>query len=162
MGKAEEISRFAVGTNYADLGPDTIHETKRRMIDSFATAFGSFQSIPATIVRKVASMGSCDKGAATIIGSVARVTPDMAAFANSTMIRYLDYNDTYLSLEPAHPSDNIGATLAAADSRGATGKDLILGTVIAYEIQCRRCRLTSRPGMGPCHLRAIFSDSRRR
>jgi 2-methylcitrate dehydratase len=152
MGKAEQISQFAVGLKYSDLGPSTIHETKRRILDSFATSLGAYQSKPATIVRNVTSFGTCDKGGATIIGSLARVTPDMAAFANSTMIRYLDYNDTYLSLEPAHPSDNIGATLAAAESKDADGKALILGTVIAYEIQCRLCDAASLRAQGWDHV----------
>lgn len=152
MGKAEEISRFAVGLTYGDLGPETIHKVKIRMIDSFATALGAYQSKPCTIVRKVASLGSCKDAHARIIGLGAKVTPDMAAFANSTIIRYLDYNDTYLSLEPAHPSDNIGATLAAADAREATGKDLILGTVIAYEIQCRLCDAASLRSQGWDHV----------
>lgn len=63
----------------------------------------------------------------------------MATFVNGLMIRYFDFNDTYLSKEPAHPSDNIGATLSVAESVGAGGKDLILSTVLAYEIQCRLC-----------------------
>jgi len=152
MGKAEQISRFAVKLTYSDLGPDTIHQVKRRVIDSFATSFGAFPSVPATIVRKIASLGTCKQGGATIIGTKAKVTPDMAAFANSTMIRYLDYNDTYLSLEPAHPSDNIGATLAAAEARGTTSKDFILGTVIAYEVQCRLCDAASLRPKGWDHV----------
>jgi 2-methylcitrate dehydratase len=64
-------------------------------------------------------------------------SPDMAAFVNGILFRYLDFNDTYLSKEPAHPSDNLAATLAAAEVAGSSGKDLIAATVIAYEIQCR-------------------------
>jgi 2-methylcitrate dehydratase len=151
MGKAEEISKFAVNLQYSDLGKDTIHQVKRRVLDSFATALGSYRSVPATIVRKVAAYGECKKGA-TIIGEKKTARADMAAFANSAMIRYLDYNDTYLSLEPAHPSDNIGATLAAAEVRNASGKDLILGTVIAYEIQCRLCEAASLRAKGWDHV----------
>lgn len=78
-------------------------------------------------------------GTATILGTDKKTTPDMATFVNGLMIRYFDFNDTYLSKEPAHPSDNIGATLSVAESVGAGGKDLILSTVLAYEIQCRLC-----------------------
>jgi len=152
MGKAEEISRFTSGLNYGDLGGDTVHNVKIRLIDSLATSFGSFKSVPATIVRNVASRGAPKNGGATVIGSCERTTPDMAAFANSAMIRYLDYNDTYLSLEPAHPSDNIGATLAATEFKGASGKDFILGTVIAYEIQCRLCDAASLRDQGWDHV----------
>src|SRR5207253_9593535 len=55
------------------------------------------------------------------------------------LIRYLDYNDTYLSLEPAHPSDNLAPVLAVGESVGANGQALITAAVLAYEIQCRLC-----------------------
>ncbi|HLG22467.1 MAG TPA: MmgE/PrpD family protein, partial [Candidatus Manganitrophaceae bacterium] len=54
-------------------------------------------------------------------------------------IRYLDYNDTYLSKEPAHPSDNIAAALAAAEFSGAGGKSLMEAILLGYEVQCRLC-----------------------
>jgi 2-methylcitrate dehydratase len=76
----------------------------------------------------------------------------LAAFANGAAIRYLDYNDTYLSKEPAHPSDNIAATLAVAQSAGRSGRDLILATVIAYEIQCRLCDAASLRAHGWDHV----------
>jgi len=63
----------------------------------------------------------------------------MATFVNGLMIRYFDFNDTYLSKEPAHPSDNIGATLSVAEAEGAKGQEVILATALAYEIQCRLC-----------------------
>ena len=55
------------------------------------------------------------------------------------MVRYFDYNDTYLSKEPAHPSDNLGACLSVASSEKANGKDLLLSVALAFEIQCRLC-----------------------
>jgi 2-methylcitrate dehydratase len=68
------------------------------------------------------------------------------------MVRYLDYNDTYLSLEPAHPSDNIAPCVAVTQSNRKTGKDLILATVIAYEIQCRLCDAASLRAGGWDHV----------
>ena len=41
--------------------------------------------------------------------SIGTSTIDWATFVNGLLIRYLDYNDTYLSKEPAHPSDNLAA-----------------------------------------------------
>ncbi len=69
--------------------------------------------------------------------------PDWAAFANGVHIRYLDCNDTYLSLEPAHPSDNWAAVMAAGQAAQADGKAWITAAVIAYEVQCRLCDATS-------------------
>jgi 2-methylcitrate dehydratase len=59
------------------------------------------------------------------------------------LFRYLDYNDTYLSLEPAHPSDNFAAVLAAAEVADRGGREIITATVLAYEIQCRLCDAAS-------------------
>src|SRR6185295_8495541 len=64
-------------------------------------------------------------------------------FVNGLLIRYLDYNDTYLSLEPAHPSDNLAAVLAAGEVAKASGAELIVAAVLAYEIQCRLCDAAS-------------------
>ena len=66
-----------------------------------------------------------------------KTSPDLAAFANGVMIRYLDFNDGYLSLGGGHPSDTIAPLLSAAEIMGSSGKDLISSTVVSYEIFCR-------------------------
>ena len=76
---------------------------------------------------------------ATLWGTKVRTLPDLAAFANGAMVRYLDFNDTYLSKEPAHPSDNFAAILALGETTRASGKQVITAMVLAYEIQCRLC-----------------------
>ena len=68
------------------------------------------------------------------------------------MVRYLDCNDTYLSLEPAHPSDNLAPVLAVGESVGASGKQLITAAVLAYEIQCRLCDAASLRKHGVDHV----------
>jgi 2-methylcitrate dehydratase len=64
-------------------------------------------------------------------------TPDIAAFVNGTMVRYFDFSDAYISLETGHPSDNVPACLAVAESEGANGEELLIAIVLGYEIQCR-------------------------
>ena len=51
--------------------------------------------------------------AASMLGG-GRTSPEWATFVNGLLIRYLDYNDTYLSLEPCHPSDLIASLWAAS------------------------------------------------
>ena len=138
MNLAEELSEYASGLNYGDLGPSTVKETKRRIVDALGCAMGALDEPPVRIARKVSSMEGRG-GTSTILGTGMRTSPDVATFVNGLMIRYFDFNDTYLSKEPAHPSDNLGATLSVAESVGATGKELILATALAYEIQCRLC-----------------------
>lgn len=149
---AEKLADWTRKLKFSDLTDDAVHECKRRFIDSLGTALGAFNSKPAAIARQFAAAVPIKKGGAVVLGTKHRTTPDLAAFANGAAIRYLDYNDTYLSKEPAHPSDNIAATLAVAQAANATGKDLILATVIAYEIQCRLCDAASLRAHGWDHV----------
>ncbi len=68
------------------------------------------------------------------------------------MIRYLDFNDTYLSKEPAHPSDNLAAVLSVGEATNSNGKELITAAVLAYEIQCRFCDEASLRKYGVDHV----------
>ncbi|MFZ4507260.1 MAG: MmgE/PrpD family protein [Fimbriimonas sp.] len=151
MSLAHKISEFACNLAYEDLTAEAIHEVKRRLIDSVGCAMGAWTSEPVKIARSLASFSSSDMGA-TVIGTRETTSPDLAAFANGTMFRYLDYNDTYLSKEPAHPSDNLAAILAIADAFDLDGQDVILGAVIAYEIQCRLCDAYSIRSKGWDHV----------
>lgn len=133
-----QLAAFAHRLSFDDLPEEVVYEVKRRVIDSIGCALGAFDSEPPGIVREVAGTVQ-SRTPATILGTLQKSAPDMAAFANGTMIRYLDYNDTYLSKEPAHPSDNIAAALAVAEAEGCSGRDLITAILIGYEIQCRLC-----------------------
>lgn len=76
-------------------------------------------------------------GLCALIGG-GRTAPDRAAFYNSSLIRYLDFNDSYLARgETCHPSDNLGAVLAAAEYAGRDGRDLLAALAAAYQVQCR-------------------------
>src|SRR6266511_3697237 len=66
--------------------------------------------------------------------------------------RVIDYNDTYLSKEPAHPSDNIPAALAVAEAVDADGRELVVAIALAYEVQCRLCDTASLRARGWDHV----------
>ncbi len=139
MTIARRMAQWARALRFEDLPAKTIQEVKRRVIDSIATTLGAYHSHPAKVVRAKAMAVSDPPPSATVWGTKHRTTPDLAAFANGAMVRYLDYNDTYLSLEPAHPSDNLSAAVAVAQAAGRPGRDFIVAAVIGYEIQCRLC-----------------------
>ena len=149
---AEKLANWTHKIKYSDLTKDAIHETKRRFIDSLGTSLGAFMAKPVVIARQTALALPYPKGGSVVVGTKHRTTPDMATFANGAHVRYLDFNDTYLSKEPAHPSDNIPAALAVAQAARRSGKDLILATVIAYEIQCRLCDAASLRANGWDHV----------
>src|SRR5262252_5561144 len=139
---AHQLAEYACSLNFEGLSKDVVHEVKRRVIDSLGCALGAWNEEPCVIARKVASDFSATPGS-TIIGTKHKAPPDWAAFANGCCIRYFDYNDTYLSKEPAHPSDNLAAVFAVAESVGASGRETILAAAIAYEVQCRLCDAAS-------------------
>ena len=152
MTIARQMAQWVTKIRYEDLPDKTIHEVKRRVIDSIATCLGAYDARPCKIARAKALAVSDPPPSANVWGTDHQTSPDLAAFANGTMVRYLDYNDTYLSLEPAHPSDNIPVAVAVAQSSGKTGRDVILATVIAYEIQCRLCDAASLRAGGWDHV----------
>lgn len=84
--------------------------------------------------------GTTVPGGCHIPGLDMVLDPVMGAFTLGTMIRWLDYNDTFLAKEWAHPSDNIGGLLPLMDfiSNRTTPllvKDLLVSIIKAYEIQ---------------------------
>jgi 2-methylcitrate dehydratase len=78
---------------------------------------------------------------ARVPGTAFSLEPVMAAFNLGAMVRWLDYNDTWLAAEWGHPSDNLGAILACADYRAGQGQadmtmEVVLEAMIrAHEIQ---------------------------
>ncbi|MEP6603212.1 MAG: MmgE/PrpD family protein [Spartobacteria bacterium] len=148
---AHQLAQYACSLEFDQLSAATVHEVKRRVIDSIGCALGAWNEEPCVIARKVASEFSAKEGS-TIIGTTHKAPPDWAAFATGCCIRYFDYNDTYLSKEPAHPSDNLSAALAMAESLGANGRELIIAIALAYEVQCRLCDAASIRARGWDHV----------
>jgi 2-methylcitrate dehydratase len=138
LNVAQQLAEYVHSVKYQDVPENVIHETKKRIIDSLGCGIGAFNAEPVKISRKVAEGARDDKGS-TLFGTKRKTTPDLAAFVNGIMVRYFDYNDTYLSKEPAHPSDNIGPCFSVAEAEESTGRDLLLSIILAFEIQCRLC-----------------------
>lgn len=147
---AERLAKYAVALSFDKLPPETVHETKRRLIDSFATAVGAMPAEAYQTAKRCALRVSGNPGASLLGGG--RSSPEWATFVNGLLIRYLDFNDTYLSREPAHPSDNLAPVLAVGEATGAGGRDLITAAVLAYEIQCRFCDAASLRKYGIDHV----------
>jgi 2-methylcitrate dehydratase len=136
MSVSEEIARFVVRASYENLSDGARMQLKIRILDSLGCAVGALDGEPVKLVRdQVEDFGGT--GRCGLIGG-GRTAPDRAAFYNSALIRYLDFNDSYLARhETCHPSDNLGAVLAACEYAGAGGKDLLCALAVAYQVQCR-------------------------
>ena len=103
MDKTTELlSSYARSLTFEDLGPEVVHQVKRTLIDTLGCALGGFSSQPAQIARDVALKVSSTTPS-RILGTESYSSPDMAAFANGVMLRYLDCNDSYFS--PGGPMD---------------------------------------------------------
>src|ERR1700735_1784797 len=85
--------------------------------------------------------GTIVPNGAKVPGTAFQLDPVQAAFNIGTMIRWLDFNDTWLAAEWGHPSDNLGGILAVADwlSRSSnatlTMRDVLTAMIKAHEIQ---------------------------
>ncbi|HEV2138787.1 MAG TPA: MmgE/PrpD family protein [Nitrososphaerales archaeon] len=138
MELAERLARYALSVEYGKLDQATVTQMKARIIDAIGCAIGASREKPVEIARETVRRLRGD-GSSTILGSDSSSSPELATFVNGLMMRYFDFNDTYLSKEPAHPSDNLAPCLAVAEAERSTGSDLIAAAVVAYEIQCRLC-----------------------
>jgi 2-methylcitrate dehydratase len=137
----DKLVEFSYSLKFEDLPPRVVHETKRRIIDSLGCAIAGMSDPAAKAIKNYMTTRNVRHRTGIIIGDPRNFTPEDAAYVNTHLIRVLDWNDTYLSQEPAHPSDNIGALLALTGY--GTNKELITAIVLAYEIQCRFCDAAS-------------------
>jgi 2-methylcitrate dehydratase len=126
---------YALKLSYRDLPREVISRTKHIIMDTVGCALGGAESPPAKIARAAASEIT-SAIPSTVLISGQRTSPDLAAFANGVMIRYLDFNDTYTGSITCHPSDLLAPVLAVVDAKNGNGKDVILGTVLGYEVLC--------------------------
>ena len=138
MELAAKLAEYALSAKYRSLDTRTVKEMKARVIDALGCAIGAYGEKPVTFARNAVA-GLRGNGNSTLIGTSASTSPELATFVNGLMVRYFDFNDTYLSKEPAHPSDNLAPCFAVAEAEGSSGRDLVVAAVTAYEIQCRLC-----------------------
>jgi 2-methylcitrate dehydratase len=132
----EGLARFVHRTRLADMSEAAVMQLKIRVLDAVGCALGALGGEP---VQKLRSYVDRMDGAplCTLIGG-GRTSPDRAAFLNGALVRYLDFNDSFLAKgETCHPSDNVGAVLAAAEYADRSGADFLAALAAAYQVQCR-------------------------
>ncbi|MEL0002108.1 MAG: MmgE/PrpD family protein [Rhodospirillales bacterium] len=106
-----------------------------RLIDSLAVALAAINRGPVASARAMA-LAHPRSGGACLFGLPASITVDCewGGFANSVAVRELDFNDTFLAADFAHPSDCIAPLLAVAQQTGQGGDSLARAIAISYEI----------------------------
>jgi 2-methylcitrate dehydratase len=115
------------------------------LMDTLACGFQALKYPACTKLMGPVVPGATMAGGARVPGTSYELDPVQAAFNIGAMIRWLDFNDTWLAAEWGHPSDNLGGILAVADylSRKAVAegrqplkvRDVLTGMIKAHEIQ---------------------------
>ena len=136
MSMVDDLAAFVVAASYKEMSEAAREQTRIRILDALGCAIGAMQGEPIRAIRQqIDDFGG--NSLCTLIGG-GRTAPDRAAFYNSALVRYLDFNDGYLAKgETCHPSDNLGAVLAACEYADRSGKDLLTSLAVAYQVQCR-------------------------
>jgi len=136
MTMVDELASFVVAADYSQLSQAARVQAKIRVLDALGCAIGA---LDAPVIKMLVTQNDDFGGnpRCTQIGD-GRTAPDRAAFYNSALVRFLDFNDSYLAKgETCHPSDNLGAVLAACEYSDGTGKDFLTSLSVAYQVQCR-------------------------
>jgi 2-methylcitrate dehydratase len=140
------LTAIAAYARNASISSATAYETARYcLMDTLACGF---QALKYPACRKLLGPvvpGAVMSGGARVPGTSYELEPVQAAFNIGAMVRWLDFNDTWLAAEWGHPSDNLGGILAVADylARRAvmqgreppTVRDLLTAMIKAHEIQ---------------------------
>lgn len=136
MTRVEELAAFVTRARFEDVSDAAREQLKVRIIDALGCAIGAVEGGPVRLLREHVAEFS-PAGACTLIGG-GTAAPEAAALYNGALVRYLDFNDSYLAKgETCHPSDTLGAVLAAADYAGADGCTLLTALAVSYQVQCR-------------------------
>lgn len=136
MTEVQDLARFVHCTRIEEMTAEALEQLKIRVLDTLGVAVGALDAEPIVAIRGLLDdLGGTP--AATMIGG-GRTSPERAGFFNSALSRYLDFMDSYLAKgETNHPSDNLGAVLASAESVNASGAEFLTAFAVAYQVHTR-------------------------
>jgi 2-methylcitrate dehydratase PrpD len=138
------VANFVSETRYDDIPEDVMRLGKKNILDGLACALAGAKAESSGITRRyLAGLdGEAGAEAATLIGTAQRATPRFAALANGTAMHADDYDDTLQAetgrFQAVHPTSPVlPAVLAAAESAGRSGRDLLTAYHVGVETACR-------------------------
>lgn len=136
MTEVQQLAQFAHQASIGQMSPEALEQLKIRVLDTIGVAIAAQDAEPIRQIRGLlAELGGAEQ--ATLIGG-GKVPADRAAFYNAALSRYLDFMDAYLAKgETNHPSDNMGAVLAAAETADASGAEFLSAFAVAYQVHTR-------------------------
>ncbi len=127
-------------TKYRIASPEAYDTARYCLMDTLGCGFEALEYPACTKLLGPIVPGMVVPNGAKVPGTKFQLDPVQAAFNLGAMIRWLDFNDTWLAAEWGHPSDNLGGILMTADwlSRSQTPlavKDVLTAMIKAHEIQ---------------------------
>ncbi len=138
----EYVAQFAVATRYKDIPDQVMRLGRKAILDGIGVALSGSVSEPSRIIRDYLQGLGCAGAHASVIGAEMKLTPRFAALANGTAMHADDYDDTlqaetgrYQGIHPTAPV--LSATLAAAEQRSMSGRELLTAYQVGVEIACR-------------------------
>ncbi len=142
---SRQMARFALELGYDTIPESARYEAKRFLLDSVGCALAALDHEDMQqAFAYIRELGG--NAQATIIGHGTMTNMANAALMNALLVRAMDYNDIYWKQDPSHPSDILPAAMATAEASRLSGKDLLVGILIAYELEMRLC-LAADPGV---------------
>jgi len=102
-------------TKYAVTSSDAYETARHCLMDTLGCGFEALEYPACTKLLGPIVPGTVVPNGARVPGTQFQLDPVQAAFNLGAMIRWLDFNDTWLAAEWGHPSDNLGGILMAAD-----------------------------------------------
>ena len=159
MALASQVAEWVAGVRFEDLPPDVVESTKLRILDVIGLAFAGAET-PFGRSTTAAAVAMSPPGPCRIFGTGAHVGVTTAAFANAALPQALEFDDTHNESIVHMSSPAVAASLALAETREVSGRELILAIAIANEISCRVGSVASgqfhRRGFHPTGLFAPF------
>lgn len=135
MTSTDTLATFVRDASYEQFSDETREELKKRVLDSVGIGIDALGHAPVESVHETVRVANSGTDC-TLWGRGEAAAPVGAAMHNTALTRYLDYMDSFLAPgETPHPSDNIGAVVAAAEYADASGERLLEGVGVAYEVQ---------------------------
>jgi len=126
----------------AEISSELAYDTARHcLMDSLGCGFLALAYPQCRKMLGPIVPGATFKGGCRVPGTSLELDPVKSAFDIGTIVRWLDFNDTWLAAEWGHPSDNLGAILACADYQSRikgesfTVRDLLTAMIKAHEVQ---------------------------
>jgi 2-methylcitrate dehydratase len=133
---AQQMAEFAAAASFSWLSDQAVARLKICVLDALGCAIGAIGMGPLATLREHTDEFAGARLCSLIGGG--RSAPDRAAFYNGALVRYIDFNDSYLGeAGTCHPSDNLAAVFVAAEYADRSGKDFLTALAVAYQIQCR-------------------------